>query len=183
MSQSVTYEAFKEVFENEVMIKFGEEKAKEIFSKVDWDDWLYKPGHPTIQIDFSNKFIDEAKLYSEKTLKGEYEEGFYERFNKWHTCTKVVFLDYLLQAVDINNPKSQETIFLNLQKKLSLNTKYNVEVTYVWLQIALKLRFPIIEEVDDFLGRVGRMKWLKPLYLLMRDFDRNKGIQMLNKHK
>jgi len=36
---------------------------------------------------------------------------------------------------------------------------------------------------DEFLGQVGRQKYLLPLYRALKDYDINLAIQIFNKHK
>ncbi len=67
--------------------------------------------------------------------------------------------------------------FHNLQEKLNLITKYNVEVTYIWHQIALKMKLPITEVVDDFLGRVGEIKYQIPFIFYQGNIIKKKGLK------
>lgn len=57
ISKSVDYKAFKGILESEVKVLFDENKAKEILSKIDWEDWLNKKGETTISYNFGIKLI------------------------------------------------------------------------------------------------------------------------------
>ncbi len=53
MYKSVTYENFVDVFESEIRGFYDEEKLKEIRGKLQWEDWVKKPGAPLMKFDFS----------------------------------------------------------------------------------------------------------------------------------
>ncbi len=53
----------------------------------------------------------------------------------------------------------------SLDRRFSLSTSANAELLSSWLCLALESNYaPAIDPACDFLGRIGRMKYLKPLY-------------------
>jgi len=54
-----------------------------------------------------------------------------------------------------------------------LTQSTNYEVLVSWLALALRCGYlDVIPRVEDVLGHVGRMKYLRPLYTALRDVDR-----------
>jgi len=68
ISKSVTHEDFRELWEAEVKSLYKEEEAKNILSKFNWDEWLYKTGQPVQKFDFSNNKININKIIYRKQI-------------------------------------------------------------------------------------------------------------------
>jgi hypothetical protein len=53
----------------------------------------------------------------------------------------------------------------NLDSKLGLSTTRNNEILFLWLELALANRYePAVPQAEAFLGRVGRAKFVRPLF-------------------
>jgi leukotriene-A4 hydrolase len=61
-------------------------------------------------------------------------------------------------------PSSQQTCAL-LDERFKLGESQNAEILSAWLQLALESEYaPALPRAEAFLGEVGRMKYLRPLY-------------------
>lgn len=51
-NQSIDYNDFKNLFETNIPHMFPIERASSILKSVDWNSWIFKPGHPIIKNQF-----------------------------------------------------------------------------------------------------------------------------------
>jgi leukotriene-A4 hydrolase len=63
-----------------------------------------------------------------------------------------------------------------LDERFLLGASQNAEILAAWLQLALESRYaPALARAEAFLGEVGRMKYLKPLYRALARFPETRG--------
>ena len=179
---SVDYNAFKEVYEDYVNDNTEGDEGKNILNDIDWDTWLYSKGKPFAEFNFSSTLSEEAIQFAEKYfVKNAKYEGDYDIFKKWHTNVKVHFLNYIMN----NIKKVDDKVYKNLRDNLKLNQEnYNMEVKYLWYQIALKTKHDdVIPDLKKMLLSIGRMKYLKPLYSSWYEFNKNDAKSFFDKNK
>ena len=163
---------------------FESDKAvTEKLQKIDWDTWFYKPGYPP-KPDFNTKLVDVV----------------YELADKWeglaHRATDFKPSDQDMKGLVAN----QQVVFLEqlLLAKQTLSAEYtvlmgniygfkdtrNVEVSSRYYQLAMKSGDrSILGHVTDLLGKVGRIKFVRPLYrgLMKQDLELAKVTFQKNK--
>jgi aminopeptidase N len=63
-------------------------------------------------------------------------------------------------------PRPASSVLLEeLDRRFALTRSGNYEVLVAWLQLGLESQYaPVLPRVEEVLGKVGRMKYLKPLY-------------------
>ena len=110
--------------------------------------------------------IDISTELAKQFLNGQAPHNSKEIFNSLHSSVKMIFLQKL------SDHEITEEIYVKLRDTLDLNDKLNDDLASVWLQIALKSGIThVIPIVKDYLGRVGRMKYLRPIYKLFFKLD------------
>jgi len=63
-----------------------------------------------------------------------------------------------------------------LDERFALGASHNAEILSAWLQLALESGYaPALPRAEAFLGEVGRMKYLKPLYRALARFPETRG--------
>jgi leukotriene-A4 hydrolase len=72
-------------------------------------------------------------------------------------------LEWALYLETLPRPAPKELLQV-LDAKYSFTPSTNMEVLVVWLELCLDAGLDVVERVEDVLGSVGRMKFLKPLY-------------------
>jgi aminopeptidase N len=73
-------------------------------------------------------------------------------------------LEWPLYLDHMPRPSSQETCAA-LDERFQLGASHNSEILSSWLQLALESNYaPALPRAEAFLGEVGRMKYLRPLY-------------------
>ena len=160
--QSIHYEDFRSFFIDFINQEL-QEKAKAVLDQIDWVNWVEAPGFPKIKNDFSNKYATEVdekvSLFNEDKL----EDDFVDVFKGWHTLLK----QYFLRQIRDGGKELDDKQFKLLNETLNLKEGYNAEVNFEFFMIALSLG-KSLEGVEEqlilFLGKFGRMKYLRPLY-------------------
>lgn len=92
---------------------------------------------------------------------------------------KLVFLSEVQSGETLNAERSQL-----LGNTYQLTSSQNVELLAAYYQIALKAAdTTCYEGVADLLGRVGRMKFVRPLFRGLNKVDRPLALETFNKNK
>ena len=82
--------------------------------------------------------------------------------------------------------KITDNIYSLLKTQLAINkdSKYNMEVLNSWYQLSLQSKHKdVFDDVDDFVSKTGRMKFIRPSYLYYGKLDRTRALSVFNKNK
>ncbi len=178
--QSIEYTDWIDHFTSQVNSIFSAEKASDIMSKVDFDKWIFSPGYPIIKNNFTNLYLTEAENKYNELFEGKLNGKFVEEFKSWHTNVKIVFLN----MIKGNSSKVTEEVYNYMKNTLKLDSGYNMEVLNIWYQIALATKHrDVIPFVTSFLGEIGRMKYIRPIYIKFAQLDKNEAVKVFNDNK
>ena len=135
---------------------FTEAQFPGLLAQVGADAWLHEPGMPGNAPVFRS-----AKLEELTALAGAWAEGSRPapaRMAAWNASELLVFLQNLPR--DLAEADCQW-----LDDQLGLTGRGNFEILVEWLCLAAGAGYaPVLPRVREVLGRVGRMKYLRPLY-------------------
>ena len=136
-------------------------QASNLLRDLDWDKWFYSPGLPP-KPDFDTSLVDLI----------------YELARKWQSLPETSFIPaetdvkgllsnqlvvFLKQILSSEKPLTPELSRLMGRVYGFLNST-NIEVLNVYLQVCLKAGdHSIIESTVELLGKIGRMKFVRPL--------------------
>ena len=120
----VKYMDFRTFFET--FIKNNVKDWEKILNDIDWDTWVFAPGFPPVENDFSNKYADEVDQAVKDFYENKLSDDFVKRFKDWFTLLKQNFLNKIKES-DIALSETQLE-FLNEKLEL-IQGKYNVEVS------------------------------------------------------
>lgn len=136
-------------------------EASKLLTELDWDKWFYSPGLPPKPV-FDTSLVDVV----------------YELAKKWQSLPDSSFKP---QSSDIQGlTANQIVVFLEqillweqpLRPELSrlmgevygLAKSENIEVSNLYFQVGMKAGDEtVIEPTTELLGRIGRMKFVRPL--------------------
>ena len=180
--QSIKTENFKELF-SEIIREELPEKASKILNQIDWVKWVEAPGFPPIKNDFSNKYVkeieDDVNLFYENNLPS----NFIETFKGWHSLLK----QYFLNKIKDTDRELTDTQLSYLSKTLNLKEGYNVEVSCSFFMIVLLHAKTIEDDVKnaliDFLGKHGRINYVRPLYTAFFKRDKETAMETFEKYR
>ena len=174
----VKYLDFKSNFESFMKGKI----APSTLSKIEWNKWVFAPGFPPEENNFSNKYAKEVdekvKLFYEDKL----DDAFIVTFKEWFTLLKQNFLNKI-KDTDVELSSSQ----LNyLTDNLGLNSGYNVEVSCSYF-LAVLYHGRDLEKFKDalikFLGEHGRINYIRPLFSALAKRDKKLAKETLDKYR
>lgn len=161
-----------------------DKKTTEKLNTIDWDTWFYKPGYPP-KPDYDTSLVDEvyslAKKWESFTQHGDSE--FTPKpsdITGWSANQLVIFLEKILT---FSKPLPAEHARY-MGSYYSLRETHNVEVSSRYYQVALVSGDSSIKPlVTEMLGKVGRMKFVRPLYRCLIASDVELAVETFEKNK
>ena len=180
--KSINTEDFKEFFIGKIKEELPS-KASEILEKIDWVKWIDAPGFPPEKNDFSNKYADEIEKDVSLFYSNQMPSDFIETFKGWHTLLK----QYFLNKIKDTDRELDDTQLAYLSSTLNLKEGYNVEVSFSYFMVVL-LHAKIIEEdvknaIIDFLGKHGRINYVRPIYTEFFKRDKETALATFEKYR
>lgn len=153
--QSMTTDKFLKILDKEL---FKGDKAA--WKKLKVNEWVFKGGLPdNIIIPKSDRF-EKTRAAAAAFGKTSATDGVKE---EWVTTEWLDFLNSL--------PESMTGIQMaTLDRRFKFSKTGNSEILFAWLMNCVRNNYsPAYPALDDFLSRMGRRKFLKPLYQAMMD--------------
>ena len=138
-------------------------------------EWIYEPGIP------ENCLVIESKNFKaiEKAI-GDWENKELDKnvTNNWSTHEWLHFLRNLPTSISLEDMKS-------LDKMFDFTNSKNSEIAFAWFMISVENDYSDADEsISSFLFRIGRRKFLTPLYQKMIDKNRKEeAIEIYKKAK
>ena len=134
-----------------------------IREKVDTDRWIHGPGVPETAPSFSSPVLSELSALAAGWAAGTRPDV--EGAKAWSASLWQIYLPRLPRTLP-----HDDLAWLDAQ--FGLNESGNSEILCAWLEIAAASAYaPATPRIREFLGRVGRMKYLKPLYKALLQGD------------
>jgi leukotriene A-4 hydrolase/aminopeptidase len=153
---------------SEEFIAFLEEKLPGVAGRVEVDTWLYQPGLPQNAPVFRSPALEELTALAEGWPTGARPAQ--DRLTRWSPSETLVYLQHLPRLLD---PASCHW----LEAALGLSARGNYEILVEWLTIAAGSDYaPAFGRIRDVLTRVGRMKYLRPLYTALGKHARTRRL-------
>ena len=181
--KSLKTEDFQNFFIETIKAELPEDKANNVLNQINWVQWIDAPGYPPIKNDFTNKYANEVKEAVEQFYNGNLPDNFVETFKKWHTLLKQYFLNNLKETDKVLG----EYQLNKLNNDLNLKEGYNAEVNFGYYMVILlhaeNLDDTFKNALDAFLGKFGRLKYLRPLYRSYYVRDKEAALRAFNEWK
>ncbi|PIE64362.1 MAG: hypothetical protein CSA24_03090 [Deltaproteobacteria bacterium] len=140
---------------------FLEQELPGLAARVGADEWIHQPGLPANAPVFSS-----ARLEKLEGLAKGWQDGARPDVSEaadWSPEDWQIYLQALPRTL-----AGEDCAWLN--QNFNLNEQGNCEILCSWLQIAVNSGYePAFERCASFLGEVGRMKYLKPLFTALHD--------------
>ncbi|KAI9832662.1 MAG: hypothetical protein M1819_004247 [Sarea resinae] len=159
--------------------------ASKSLNELDWDTWFYKPGFPP-KPNFDTSMVDVCYELADKwenLSKGGDSKGFKPTrsdIDGWSANQVVVFLE---KIQTFEKPLRKEDVEV-MGKQYGFAESQNVEVVSRFFGVGLKAKdSAVYKPTADLLGRVGRMKFVRPLFRQLKIVDRDLAIKTFEKNK
>ena len=130
--------------------------------RINLEEWIYGPGIPeNLYLPDSEKFIQ---------VEGEIEK-FYQtgkpdnlQTGEWTTHEWLHFIRHL-------KPDSNDRLMKKLDQTFGFSDSGNSEILAAWFELSIKNGYAkqILPKIEAFLVRIGRRKFLTPLYRAMKE--------------
>lgn len=145
---------------------------------VDWDTWLHKPGLPP-KPDFDTSMADVCYTLADKWRAGGYEPKA-EDVAGWTSSQIVVFLE----AVQMFEKPLSASASQAMGAAYGLLKTTNAELASRYYVIGMRAGdSQVIQPAVDFLGRVGRMKFVRPVFFWLNKSNRKLADETFERNK
>lgn len=135
----------------EQFLAYTERELPGALAKVGAEAWIYQPGVPANAPVARSEKLERVERLKGKAVTVEEARG-------WTPAEWLLYLEGLPEGT------GRDT-FRVLDERFKLTESRNAEVLVTWLSAAVKAGWqPAVERARGYLGEVGRMKFLKPLY-------------------
>ncbi len=152
----------------EEFFAFLEEKLPGTAAKVNADAWLHEPGLPANAPVFRSEKLESLSALAEGWEKGVRPAA--EQVAAWDASETLVYLQKLPRTMSAAECAELDAAF-------SLMGKGNYELLVEWLTIAAGSDYePAFGKVREVLSRVGRMKYLRPLFNALAATPRTRAL-------
>jgi len=136
-----------------------------LLAKVDAKAWLDGPGLPASHYEPQSKRLDAVRTLAQQGAVPKPDEA-----NAWTPAEWQLYLEAM--------PKpSTEEVCRALDTMYGLTGSKNLEIAVSWLVLACESGYaPVLPRVEEVLGSIGRMKYLKPLYRALAKRPETSGL-------
>ena len=175
----------------DTLYDFFKDKKTELDS-IDWNTWLYKPGMPPVKPKFDSTLVDQCYNLADKWYNAivkrnkNYSQVFhYDDVKDFSSNQSVVFLDTLTSFDKHESFKWSDNIDA-LQAMGDIYSNYsqskNAEVVFRWYALQVTgNNTQFYDPLGEWLGTVGRMKFVRPGYVLLNKANHEKAIAYFKK--
>ena len=160
--RSITTARFMEILERDL---FRGDKA--LWKEVAVPDWVYGPGIPASMVVPASDRFQKTRAAAEAFVKAGSLEGVKK---EWVTAEWLDFLNSLPQELTAEQ-------MAELDRRFAFSRSGNSEVLFAWLMHAVRNTWePAFPALEDFLTRMGRRKFLRPLYQALQDNPKTRDL-------
>ena len=152
----------------EEFIAFLNQELPGTAAAVEADAWLYETGMPSSAPVFKSEKLDELTAAAKAFADGIRPEP--KQAGGWDSKSLLIFLQNLPRQLD------RESLGW-LDENFKLTERGNYEILIEWLTIAAGSDYePIFGRIREVLLKVGRMKYLRPLYSALGQHPRTRSL-------
>ncbi|KAL4472941.1 hypothetical protein ABPG72_020635 [Tetrahymena utriculariae] len=168
---------YKSVDTQEFKQSFKEFFGEQIYSNIDWDGWISKPGYPPSDFETNCEGVEKPKKAALRFLNDS--EVSKQEWDAFSVQQKIIFL----QEVNKKEQLTKEKVKL-LDENLELSLLVNPEVYTKWFVIALSAKYEfIIPYVKKHLSQHGRMKFVREIYKLLNEYNHDLAVEVFKSNE
>ena len=171
--KTLTSEDFKEFF-----LKFFEDRDE--IQHIDWGAWFHQPGMPPEEPNFDESLAQASQELAERWLTFDTNGRMLPDIDtsSWTTSQVLCFLDAL------QGHTFKHSTLDAMNAKYSYVKSHNAEILFRYCQLALAAKdSSILPIVVRFVTTQGRMKFTRPLYRSLYQFQKNLAIETFLQHQ
>ncbi|XP_060075703.1 leukotriene A-4 hydrolase-like [Ylistrum balloti] len=150
-----------------------------VFDEVDWNKWFFGQGMPPFKPDYDNSLALPCADLCQRwvnALEEDFSSFKAEDFESMSTAQKREFLSLLL----LEDPFSPEKIQA-METAYNLNSIKNSEIRFSWLRMCIRAKCEdCIPRALAFVNEQGRMKFVRPIYRDLYDWEQSRQVAIDN---
>ncbi|CAH6721375.1 leucine aminopeptidase 2 [[Candida] jaroonii] len=166
---------------------------RSVLDTVNWKQWLFEPGMPPIKPNFDTSLVDSVYKLSDQWFNSIKNNGDLSKFSvkdisSFSSNQSTVFLESLIEFDKhegfkwSENLKALEKIDQAYGVQYANDTNAEILSRYYFLQVGGgNLKY--FDVLGQWLGTVGRMKFVRPGFVTLNDIDHDKAVEYFNKFK
>ncbi|KAL5364578.1 peptidase family M1-domain-containing protein [Aspergillus floccosus] len=156
-------------------------EASKLLNELNWDTWFYTPGLPP-KPKFDTSLVDVVYDLAKK-WQSIPESSFKPQSSDIKDLTGNQIVVFLEQVLLFERPLAPELSKL-MGEIYGLAKSANIEVANLYFQVGLKAGDEsVFVPTADLLGKIGRMKFVRPLYRNLQKVNRPLAIETFEKNK
>ncbi|EPY50631.1 leukotriene A-4 hydrolase [Schizosaccharomyces cryophilus OY26] len=170
-------------FKNAVYEFFKPLGLSDALDSIDWDAWYYAPGMPPVTPKFDTTLADNCYKLADVWVSSAKSSQDPNRFKKddiegWSAGQLSLFLDVLFEA-----DAFPHNYIAAMDSAYSFSSSRNAEISFRYFKLVLKSEYrPLYDLVVEQVGKVGRMKFVRPTYRLLNQADRELAVKTFRKY-
>ncbi|KAF2805560.1 leukotriene A-4 hydrolase [Mytilinidion resinicola] len=160
----------------------SDKEAAKNLEEIDWDTWFYAPGYPP-KPDFDQTMVKECFALADKWASSTSSSSTFKPapsdISHWLAQQSVVFLEKLqtLPPLPASSIDTMGSVY-------SFAASQNVELVARFFGLGLKARAEsVYKPTAELLGKVGRMKFVRPLYRGLVEVDRELAVETFERNR
>jgi len=161
--QSIVTDQMKSFF----LDYFSDKVPQSKLDSIEWDKWLYSEGDVLHKNQFDSTLAKSAVALANQWVDQEPNPSASKSdMEGWSSLQFTFFLDSILERIKEKGLPSD--VLEKMDKAYDLSSYKNAEIRFRWQMVCLKSSYaPIYDQVVDFVGEQGRMKFVRPLYIAL----------------
>lgn len=178
---SIDSDEFVKFFTKFLHNTYQKKEAQKILDQIDFDTWIHAPGLPPVTVDLETQEYKDAIQMAENFMQGVDDPDAPAKYQKFSVNLKGLVISHWIQNIDNIN----KTTVANIDDKLGVSKEINGELIHRWLQVAIRsgyLEAPY-DAANQFLGAIGRMKFVVPVYTSLYAVNPDKAKEIYAGHK
>jgi leukotriene-A4 hydrolase len=178
---SISSEDFVDHFTSFVKKNFSWKESKAILDQIDFKTWIEGPGLPPVIVDLDTPEYNAAINLAESFLNGSPDPSASDIYSGFSVNLKGLFLSHMIQYVD----RVTSDIAANVDNTVHVSQEINGEIVFRWLEVAVRSGYHAapFDTENEFLGSIGRMKFVTPIYQAIHDVAPDNAQQIYAGHR
>ncbi|PDH49515.1 MAG: aminopeptidase [Bacteroidetes bacterium MED-G20] len=158
---------FKTIITEEFIIYLENNLLNEYNEKLNINEWIFEPGIPancpkvkSVRFENAASLVDDFMFSDARSLK--------EKTANWSTHEWLHFIKHLPNNINVDQLRDLDNVF-------NFSHSGNSEILALWFLQSIKSDYqPAFENLEIFLIKIGRRKFLQPLYLELSKSKKHK---------
>ena len=159
---------FKTIITEEFIIYLKKYLLNENKEKLNINEWIFEPGIPancpkvnSVRFENAVNLVDDFMIFGASSLK--------EKTANWSTHEWLHFIKHLPKEITLIQLSDLDNVF-------NFSNSGNSEILALWFLQSIKSDYqPAFDNLEKFLIKIGRRKFLQPLYLELSKSEKHKA--------